>query len=625
MPCISVMHGRLIAEFDNLTSICPTKLSMTAASLATAWNSKSRLFLVALVLMAASTSCTGRRELGNVLRTAIREKYKTLDPQQASDFYSHTEVARAYEGLLHYHYLKRPYVIEPLLAESMPTVSKDGLIYTFRLKADVRFQDDKAFAPDGKGRAVVAADFVYSFKRLADPRLQSEGFWTLDRRILGLNEWREAAAKSGKADYSASVAGLQSPDDHTLVLKLTRPDPLILHVLTTQFASVVAREVVDYYGLEFRSHPVGTGPFRLESVTPNQLIWVRNPGFRQETYPSEGGPGDKDSGLLADAGKRIPFVDKLIDDIIIEDQPAWLNFMQGNHDFAQKINKDNAADVFDAERKPKKEIRDQGIQVLTAPGIWYYYLCFNMDDPVVGGAKNKFLREAMSLALDEAPMIDKFYLGLATKAEGPIPPGIAGYDPSFKNPLREYNLVKAREIMAKAGHPNGEGIPEITFDVKTDITQRQIAEYIQRSMAELGVKIKLNIASWPEMLGRIRRKQAQMFYISWVYDYPDAENSWQLLYSRNESPGPNEANYKNPRYDALYEKIAAMRDGPERFALFAKMRQFLIDDVPWVFVVHPTETRMAHRWVRNFKINAFEHVSEKYLKLDTQERSKALR
>ncbi|MBI3555151.1 MAG: hypothetical protein HY074_02660 [Deltaproteobacteria bacterium] len=573
----------------------------------------------------ADSACTNKRELGNVLRTGIREKYKTLDPAHASDFYSHILSRRAYEGLVQYHYLKRPYALEPLLAESMPEVSKDGLTYTFRLKKGVYFQDDPAFGQGGKGREVVAEDFIYSFRRLADPRESSDGWWIFDGKIAGLNEWAEQAKRSGRADYGAPITGLVTPEKHTLIIKLTRPNPLILHVLTMPYANVVPHEAVERYGAEFGQHAVGTGPFRLDTLTPNQAIWLRNPSFHGQNYPTEGSPGDKEAGRLADAGKPLPFVDKIIDDIIIEDQPAWLNFMQNNHDYLSKVNKDNAGDIFDLNHKARQTISEQGIEVFTTPGIWFNYVAFNMEDPVVGGEKNKFLRKAMALALDEGPMIEKFYLGLATRAETPIPPGIGGYEPSYRNPSREYNLVQAREILAKAGHANGQGIPELVYDLKSDMTYRQIGEYFQRSMAELGIRVSLNTVSWPELLSRVRRKQAQIWGITWQYDYPDAENGWQLLYSKNESPGSNESNYKNPKFDALYEKIALMRDSPERFALFAKMRDIFAQDVPWIITVNQAETRLTHYWLHNFKIHQFEHNVEKYLRVDVATRAKALR
>jgi ABC-type transport system substrate-binding protein len=316
-------------------------------------------------------------------------------------------------------------------------------------------------------------------------------------------------------------------------------------------------------------------------------------------------------------------VDKLVEDIIIEDQPAWLNFMQGNHDYLMKLSKDNIGDVLDVSHQAKEELRARGIRVHFEPGVIFNYFAFNMEDPVVGGEKSRFLRQAMAIAFDEAPAIEKFYFGLAKKAESPIPPGVEGYDARYRSPAREYNLVKAREILKKAGHPNGEGIPELVLDVKADTAQRQLAEYFQRSMAELGLKIRINQAAWPELISRIRRKQAQLWANSWVYDYPDAENGWQTLYGKNESPGSNASNYKNAEFDRLYERIATMPDGKARLALFKRMKDIFSRDIPLILTVHKTETRLSQPWLKNLTIHAFEGCVEKYLRIDAEERARA--
>jgi len=576
-------------------------------------------------LATMTTGCFRSRDIGNTLRVVLVEKYKTIDPAHATDHYSGILVRRTYEGLFQYHYLKRPYEIEPLLAESLPSVSSDGLTYTFKIKKGVYFHDDKAFTQTkGKGRELTAEDFVYSFKRIIDPNDVSEGFWTFDGRLVGIDAWRDQAKKTGKTDFNVPLEGAKAVDRYTLQLKLVKPDPMLLHVLTMSYGNVVAREVVEHYGKEFPNHPVGTGPFMLERLSPNQVTWVRNPNFHGEQYPKEGSAGDREAGLLADAGKPLPFVDKIVDDVLIEEQPQWLNFMQGNHDYMRRVPQDNTSMVWGADHKPRAELRDKNIAVHVTPGDWFYYIAFNMDDPVVGGEKNKYLRKAMSMAFDEVPAIEKFYLGLAIKAESPIPPGIAGYDPNYKNPSRQYNLQKAREMLAKAGHPNGEGLPELVFDVRAATAVRQFAEYFQRSMEPLGIKIRINSLSWPELLGRIRKKQSQFWSISWLYDYPDAENGWQLLYGKNESPGSNEANYKNPKFDELYRKIAVMKNGPERNALFAKMRDIFAEDVPWIITVHPSETRLVQPWLSNFKIHTFEHNIDKYLRVNPEARKKAL-
>lgn len=588
------------------------------------------LAFFASALLAGQFGCTKKRELGNTLRFAVREKFKSLDPAHGQDHYSNILIRRTYEGLLKYHYLKRPYEVVPHLAEAMPEVSKDKLTYTFKIKKGVRFHDDKAFkktqGPKGSNaRELTAEDFVYSFKRLADPKVVSDGWWIFDGKIAGLNEWRDGISKSNTANYDAPVEGLKALDRYTLQIKLKKPYPLLLHVLTMPYANVVAREVVEEYGKEFGNHPVGTGPFMLENLSSNQAVWVKNPYYKHETYPTDGSPGDKEAGLLADAGKPLPFVDKIIDDIIIEDQPAWLNFMQGNHDYMMKMTKDNVGQILDSEGRPSQDMRAKGIQVFVTPGTWFNYFAFNQEDPIVGGEKNKWLRQALSLSYDEAPTIKMFYMGLAQKAESLVPPGVSGFDPEYKNPYRQYNLAKAREILAKHGHPNGEGLPELVIDLKSDTTQRQIVEYTARAFSQLGIKVRLNPVTWPELLARVKKKQAQMWALSWVYDYPDAENGLQLLYGPNESPGPNGANYKNPKFDALYDKISAMADSPERRKFVRQMVDVYAEDVPLLVTIHQAETRLAQSWVKNFKLHVFDHNIEKYLRVDTAARDKALK
>lgn len=552
-------------------------------------------FLIAALFSLTFTGCTKKRTLGNTLRVAMRAKFKSMDPAHGGDYYSNIQITRAYETLLQYSYLKRPYTIEPNLAEAMPSVSKDGRTYTFKIRKGVRFQDDECFN-GGIGRELTAEDFIYSFKRLLDPKEGSDLRWVLD----------------GK------VKSLKALDANTLVIELNQRNDSFIHGLTMPGTAVVPREAVEKYGQDFNLHPVGTGPFKLERILSNQVVWVKNPTYRDVRVPQG----------LEGAGNRIPMIDKIIDDIIVEDQPAWLNFMQSNHDYMLKIPKDNVNRIWGADHKPTKELTDKKINVEAVPGMNFTYVAFNMEDSAVGGDKNRYLRQAMSLAYDEAPVIDKFYLGLATRAEFLIPPGIAGFDPAYRNPVRAYNLIKAREILAANGHADGKGIPELTYESTSDTTNRQIAEYFQRSMAQLGVKVNLNFSTWAELLSKIRKKNVQMFGIQWLYDYPDAENGLQLLYSKNESPGSNEANYKNQKYDQLYLKAAPLsdfgKDGPERRKLIESMRKKFEEDVPWIFGVHKMETRLSHDWVKNFKVHAFEHQIDKYLKIDVEGREKSL-
>jgi ABC-type transport system substrate-binding protein len=567
--------------------------------------------------LAGLSACTskGRNEPPNTLHLAVPAKIKGLDPAFADDLYSGNEVGRVYEGLLQYHYLKRPYTLIPNLAEAMPEMSPDGKTLTFRLKKGVLFQDDPCFKETGgKGREMTAEDFVYSFKRVADPKVASSGWWIFDGKVQGLNEWRDAAAKAGTTDYAKAVEGLQALDRYTLKIKLTQRSTLFLYNLAMTFASVVPREAVETYGKEFLNHPVGTGPFKIEEYNPaSKLVWVRNPTYRKETYPSEGAPGDKEAGLLEDAGKPLPLADRLVATIFVEQQPQWLTFLKGGLD-ATAIPKDSFQQAITPTKELSPELKEKGIRLIKAPGLDVTHESFNMNDPVVG--RNKLLRQAISLALDQETFNELFYNGRAISAQGPIPPEIEGYDPNFKNPYRQFNVAKAKELLAKAGYPEGKGLAPIEYATVADSTHRQISEFLEKQLAAIGVKLKVNNYSWPEFQASVKNRKGQMWGFAWGADYPDAENFLQLFYSKNASPGPNDSNYSNPEFDRLYEKTLGMPDTPARTAVYRQMVKIVVEDCPWIFGAHRIAFNLVQPWLKNYKVHDLEHSRAKYYRVD---------
>jgi len=573
-------------------------------------------------LAVSVASCTKKNnDKENGYQFPIKSNVKGMDPIQAGDLYAGWVVANIYEGLMEYHYLKRPYQVMPALADGMPKISRDGLTYTFKIKSNVKFADDACF-PGGKGRDVLASDFIYSWKRAADPVNNAETYWIFEGKIKGLEEWREAAKKSGKADYAASVEGLQAPDDHTLIVKLVRPYPQFLYVLTMHASLVVPHEAVDKYSAEFLNHPVGTGPFMLKEWQHNaKIVLVRNPNHRQDLYPSEGEPNDQANGYLADAGKQLPFVDKLTFVEEIEDQPRWLNFMKGVSDAAE-IPKDN----FDAviqNRQLKPELANKGMQLKSIPDLDITYVACNMEDKVIGGygEKQKNLRKAISLAIDSKEYGDKFFSGRYQIAEGPIPPGLNGYDQKLKNPYRQVNVEEAKKYLAKAGYPGGKGLPPLTYEVYSGTTSRQTAELVQANVQRIGVKLNINVSTWPEFREKLKKKKAQIWGVAWTADYPDAENFLQLLYGKNQSPGPNDANYDNPEYNKLYEKASVMMDTPERTAIYKKMVAIAQEDVPWVYNIHRELYYVTQGWLYNWKPAPELMMTKwKYLRVDTAKR-----
>lgn len=581
------------------------------------------LTVTAMVLSMLTISCTKKvSDSDTTINAVLRANVKGLDPAFASDLYSGKVIAQIYEGLLEYNYLKRPFELQPALADGMPTVSADGLTYTIKIKKGVKFHDNAAFA-DGKGRELKSSDFVYTFKRLADPRVASEGFWVIDGYIKGLNEWAELV-KSGKADMATPVEGLQAPDDYTLVLKLTKPYFQIFYVLAMPPTMVVPHEAVEKYQAEFLNNPVGTGPFLLEKasdwVRNSKITLKKNPNWRGETYPSEGAPGDRENGLLADAGKPLPFAEKLVFSELPEDQPRWQNFMKGHFEFVEipndnfdsAVNKNNIKEVA-------PELAAKGISLQITPNSDVGYFGFNMKDSVVG--KNKNLRHALAYAFDAKTMIDKFYNGRGEISHGPVPPGIDSYDSHYVNPYQSHDLTKAKEALAKAGFPEGKGLGELSFDCLSDAKSRQNAEFFASLMEKIGVKIAINPSTWPQFQQKLKDGKTQIFQVAWGADYPDAQNFFQLFYSRNVSPGPNDSSYTSAEFDKLYEKALTLPPGSERTAIYKEIRDLVNEDSPWIYGLHRVGYYVSHGWLNNLKYNDIQLDLFKYLRVDPKKRA----
>ncbi|MDH4466509.1 MAG: ABC transporter substrate-binding protein [Bacteriovoracaceae bacterium] len=579
-------------------------------------------WICVLSLFLFSSSCTKKNEVGeNVLKIRVPIEFKGFDPIEANDLYSSDEIGRVYEALLEQHYLKRPFELKPNLAEAMPEVSTDGLTYTFKLKKGVMFHDDKCF-PNGAGRELVAKDVEYSLRRLADPKLPSLGFWIIDGKIKGLNEWRDKSKSKDKTDYDEAIEGIKVVDSHTIQFVLTGPFPQFLYALSMPFSVIVAREAVEHYKENFMNHPVGTGPFLTgEYVRSNKLIYTRNPKYRDEFYPSEGEESDKASGLLADAGKKLPIVDKIEVSVIVEDQPAWLNFLRGEIDFLP-VPKDEFTNVVTSEGVLNPKLADKGILGQKAQGLDVIYTAFNMEDPLFKNNLN--LRIAMSMAYDIAKMNHLFWNNLSIPAQSVVPPGVSGYDPNYKNPYRQYDVAKAKEYLAKAGYPDGKGLPEIEYYISHGTSGRQEGEAFQGMMKAINVNIKLNVIPWTELQNLVSNKRAQMYTMSWAADYPEAENFLKILYGPNKAPGSNGGNFDDPNFNKQFEIASVMQDTPERTALYDKANKYAGEQLPLIFQFHRVRYIVQQGWMRNYKFSEFTTFNSKYYGIDAAKKSELL-
>jgi len=553
-----------------------------------------------------------------VRRVALGSKIRGLDPQDMGDTTSSSVGAKIFETLYTYAYLERPYKVIPMLADGMPEISEDGKKQTIRIKRGIYFADDPAF-PEGKGRELTAEDFIYAWKRMADLNNRSTNYSSIFQGYVeGLDGFRDYTATTRDVNYTRSVEGLKAPDPYTLEIKLTRPHNFLLYWLAHLPTAPVAREVVERYGKDMVNHPVGTGPFILEGdYRSNRFSMVRNNNYREVKYPDRASPELEAMGLLKDAGRQLPFIDRIEWSIIEESQPHWLAFMAGEFD-AAGIPKDNFDQVITSKKGLTAEMKEKGISLIKVedPSIFYYG--FNMNDPVVG--ENMKLRQAMSMAFDRKTYIDTFLNGRGSIPVGPIPPMIPGYRPEKENPYTRYDLDAARKLLAEAAKINGGPIPTLKLALPgNDTTARQMGEFFRIQMQRLGLEVEVDYMTWPKFQDATKTRSHQLFALGWVADYPDAQNFLLLFYGPNRAPGPNSCNYSNPEFDALYEKAVALPDLEDRLPLYNRMEDIVIEDCPWLLSTYRVVYALYYDWLENYYPNDFIYGTMRFQKVKERE------
>lgn len=670
---------------------------------------------------------------GNILYTAFTERPKHLDPVQS---YSEDEATFLYqivEPPLQYHYLHRPYRLEPATAAGMPQVRRldaqgrvlpanadaakvAQTVVEIRIRPGIRYQPHPAFATDEAGaprylglreadlrgvrglgdfaetgtRELVAADYVYQIKRLAHPELHSPIFELMAEYLPGLKELQAALAAARRAQGGTAppaeadagvgagdppgwldldrfaLPGVELVDRYTWRVSLQGAYPQFLYWLSMPFFSPVPREVDRFFaqpGMAERNltldwWPVGTGPYMLVENNPNaRMVLARNPNYRNDPYPCEGEAGDAEAGLLTDCGKPMPFIDRVVFSREREGIPYWNKFLQGYYD-ASGVSSDNFDQAVtltsQGEVSLSEDMEAKGIRLLTSVSPSIFYLGFNMLDPLVGGGASKAeqerarkLRQAISIALDMEEFVSIFLNGRGLPGMSPLPPGIfgaregrAGMNPVVYEwqggeqggkPVRR-SLDEARRLLAEAGWPNGRnantGEPLV---INLDTTpgglgDKARSDWLAKKFRELGVQFVVRPTDFNRFQDKIRQGNAQLFFFGWNADYPDPENLLFLLHGAQgkvKFNGQNAANYENPEYDALFERMKAMTDGPARQQLIDRMVAILQHDAPWIFAFHPMSYSLQHGWVLNRKPGAMVRNTMKYQRLDLERRAAA--
>lgn len=585
-----------------------------------------RISILIFTMTSALVGCRtppGQSEDGaRELRYPLRQKVGNLDPVRAGTAYSGMAVAAIFDRLIDYRYPRVPYELQPALLARMPEVSEDGLIYRFELQRGVRFQDDPAFeSTGGQGPEITVEDVFYSLKRMCDTHWSPTGWWLFEGRIRGLDEYKAAqkarqgeliAAGKGKEfsfDYDAPVEGFRKLGDHRFEIELNERYPQFLYVLAMGYASVVPREAIEHYDLEFGTHPVGSGPFMVTEFRRGSWLRLdRNPGYREDYFPHDLNASELALGMGDYAGRRLPLLDRIVLEIFEQDQPMWLKFRSGDLDVSQ-IPAEYWPTVYHRDHTAKPWVDEAKIGHHALPLLDLIYWGFNMEDPFWGRPEMAAVRTAISYSVDLESRNQAFYNDQNILFQGPIPPGLEGYSSGH----RAQDIDRARALLAEAGYPGGEGIPPLQYETSRGSNTKEQAEMLSRQLAQVGLSIDVNFNSFPELDDKLKKKKAQFFGLAWGADYPDAENFLQLFYGPNASPGSNNFNFADATYDSLYDASKTMLPSPERTEIYRQMRSIVIEQTPMIGSMARTREYLWHDRVRNYRPEEVYYSWWKYL------------
>ena len=565
---------------------------------------KRRDLLLATGALSAASARAQASARRKVLRLPLVSPETSFDPVQTnSDLNSSTILAHIFEAPLAYDYLARPARLVPSTAQALPEMSTDGKVFTLRIAPGIHFADDAAFK--GRRRELTAADYVYSIKRFYDPKYNSSDLYLYQTlKLPGLSELRERALKSRQPfDYDTEVEGIRALDRYTLRITLGLPNPRFVYQLADPtYFGAVAREVVEHYGEDIGAHPVGTGAFRLKQWRrASRTVLERSPSYRGTRY--EGTPADEPLAreiAAALAGKTLPLVDEIVLEVVEEDQPRWLTFLDGSYAWLAVPGPYASIAAPHGELAPF--LRRKGVRLQTSLRSDMGMTFFFMEHPLVGGytPEKVALRRAIGLAFDGNAYIRRVLGGLAVPAQSTIAPFTSGYDATYKSEMSDHDPARAKALLDLYGYVdrNGDGWREqpdgkplvLKLASQSDQRSRTNNELWKRSMDAVGVKVEFEIASWPELLKRSRAGTLMMWGYAWSAVSPDGGFFLAIAYGPNAGDA-NDPRFNLPAFDRLYERQLVLPDGAEREAVMRQAKDTLVAQMP--FKVH------AHRIVHD--------------------------
>jgi ABC-type transport system substrate-binding protein len=551
-----------------------------------------------------------------VLRLAS-ESETGFDPARVGDVRSLRITSHIFETLLEFDPLARPVKLRPRTALAMPEPGDDFRSWTVRLKPGIRFTDDPAFrATTGGGlRELVAADYAYSLKRLADPATKSPGWSAAEQiGIAGLAALRREAIEQKKPfDYDRPIPGLQVLDRHTLRFVLEAGRPRFPQWLAGASTAAVAREVIEAHGEQSMQHPVGTGPFRLaEWRRASRIVLARNPHYRAVRFDAEPAADDLEGqAILARLkGRLLPMVDRVEIDVIDEKQPTWLAFLNGEHDWVELP--DGFLPVAMPGGRLAPNLKKRGIRADFAVLPSTYYTMFNMEHPLVGGytPERVALRRAIGLAIDVRREVELLRHGSAVVAQSPVAVHLSGFHAAWKSEMSEYSPAKARALLELYGwrDRDGDGWREapdgqpFTLEMATQPSQetRRFDELMKRDMAAIGLRISFRAAQWPEQYKAARAGKLMMWSVSGRASAPDGIEGL-LRYEGKAAGGINLSRFDLPEMNATIAKLQALPDGPEREALFDHAKRLTVAWMPYKLRTHLAATALVQPWLVGYR------------------------
>ena len=535
--------------------------------------------------------------------------------------------------------------------------------------------------PERGTRELTAHDYVYGIKRIASPAVVSPAFGILRAHIVGFdklarNIGREqekvraqaADGQTPRLDLSKfDCEGVKALDDHTLQITIRGKYPQFDNWMAMVFFAPMPWEAEAFYAnpgfaqnnISLDTWPVGTGPYMLTVSKQNrEHVLERNPNYRGLPYPCEGSEEDRKKGFLNDCGKPTPFVDRIVLTMEKEAVPTTSKFLQGYYDSPQITRLDVGQGYIVAmgdDPDKEKLYKQKRLQFPTTVEANLWYIGFNWLDPVVGAGKtpdearrNRLLRQAISIALDWEEQIAIFEKGQGQSAHGPLPPGLFGWrddGPSAFNPVvfekkadgsvRRRSIEEARRLMTEAGYPDGRdaktGRPLVlNFDWQgTSAGSKSFLDWTARQFAKLGIQLEIRATDYNRFQDKMARGSAQIYYWGWLADYPDAENFFTLLYGPNSKAingaGENASNYRNERFDRLFESLRNLENGPEKARVIDEMLCIVQQDAPWSFGYFPTSAAALHHWVKNAKPTQMIRNNMQFVRIDAQERATFIR